>query len=162
MLERYQNIISAKGLAEDCQVSDFSSSYFEGKKAEIGAHGYSRDHRPDNKQVTWGITTGINGIPTALTIQRGNVQDKLHMREMLKVSMKILEKGSLFMYDCGGNSPWVKDKIVENGYNYLTLKAKKVRKYSNCSIMCGISILMACAFYRKLFGFLPALTIRHQ
>ena len=129
LLERYQNIISARGLAENCQVSDFSSSYFEGKKAEIGAHGYSRDHRPDKKQVTWGITTGINGIPTALTIQRGNVQDKLHMREMLKVSMKILEKGSLFMYDCGGNSPWVKDKIVENGYNYLTLKAKKVRTY---------------------------------
>ncbi len=53
----------------------------------------------------------------------------MHMREMLKVSLRILEKGSLVMFDCGGNSPWVKDKIVDNGYNYLTLKAKKVRTY---------------------------------
>jgi len=129
LMEKYQAIISDKGLVDYNQITDFSSSYFEGKKAEIAEHGYSRDHRPDKKQVTWGITTGINGIPTALTIQKGNLQDKTHMREMLKISLKILEKGSLLMYDCGGNSPWVKDKIVENGYNYLTLKAKKVRTY---------------------------------
>ena len=129
LMERYQNVVLEKGLVDRNQISDFSSSYFEGKKAEMAEHGYSRDHRPDKKQITWGITTGINGVPTALTIQNGNVQDKLHMREMLKVSMKILEKGSLFMYDCGGNSPWVKDKIIDNEYNYLTLKAKKVRTY---------------------------------
>ncbi len=130
-MEKYQNIISEKGLVDNDQITDFSSSYFEGKKAELAEHGYSRDHRPDKKQVTWGITTGVSGIPTALTIQRGNLQDKLHMREMLKVSLRILEKGSLIMFDCGGNSPWVKDKIISNGYNYLTLKAKKVRTYKN-------------------------------
>ena len=128
-MERYQDIVSAKGLVDKDQITDFSSSYFEGKKAEIAEHGYSRDHRPDKKQITWGIATGVNGVPTALTIQKGNIQDKIHMREMLKVSMRILEKGSLFMYDCGGNSPWVKDKIKDNGYNYLTLKAKKVKTY---------------------------------
>ncbi len=95
----------------------------------MAEYGYSRDHRPDKKQIMWGITTGINSIPSALTIQRGNVQDKIHMREMLKVSMRIVKKGSLFMYDCGGNSPWVKDKIIANGYNYLTLKAKKAKTY---------------------------------
>ena len=129
LMDRYQNVVSEKGLVDKNQIGDFSSSYFEGKKAQMAEHGYSRDHRTDKKQITWGITTGINGVPTALTIQNGNVQDKLHMREMLKVSIKILEKGSLFMYDCGGNSPWVKDKIIDNGYNYLTLKAKKVRTY---------------------------------
>ena len=129
LMERYQNIISEKGLVDKNQIVDFSSSYFEGKKAEMAEHGYSRDHRPDKKQVTWGIETGLNSVPTALTIQKGNLQDKLHMREMLKVSFRILEKESLLMYDCGGNSPWVKDKIVDNGYNYLTLKAKKVRTY---------------------------------
>lgn len=73
-----------------------------------------------------GIVTGISGVPTALTIQKGNIWDKTHMRERLNVSMGILDKGSLFMHDCGGNSPWVKDKIVDNRSNYLTLKAKKV------------------------------------
>ena len=129
LIGKYQNVISQNGLVDKDQVADFSSSYFEGKKAELAEHGYSRDHRLDKKQVTWGITTGINGVSTALTIQKGNLQDKMHMREMLKVSLRILEKGSLVMFDCGGNSPWVKDKIVDNGYNYLTLKANKVRTY---------------------------------
>ena len=111
---------------DDLQISDFSSSYFEGKNAEFAAHGYSRDHRPDKKQVTWGISTAISGIPTALTIQRGSVQDKTHMREMLRVCMKILNKGSLLMFDCGANTPKIKDTIVENCLHYLTLKPKKV------------------------------------
>lgn len=116
---------------DDLQISDFSSSYFEGKNAEFAAHGYSRDHRPDKKQVTWGISTAISGIPTALTIQRGSVQDKTHMREMLRVCMKILNKGSLLMFDCGANTPKIKDTIVENCLHYLTLKPKKVGTYKN-------------------------------
>jgi len=129
LMANYQEVISKNGLVDTVQVSDFSSSYFEGKKAEFAEHGYSRDHRPDKMQINWGITTGINGVPTALTIQKGNVQDKTHMREILEVSMKILEKKSLFMFDCGGNSPWVKDKILNNGFNYLTLKPKKTKTY---------------------------------
>ena len=104
LLERYQNIVKKYGLVDMIQISDFSSSYFEGKNAEFAEHGYSRDHRPDEKQVTWGISTRINGIPTALTIQRGNVQDKTHTREMSRVCTKILDKGSLLMFDCGANT----------------------------------------------------------
>ena len=129
LLEKYQEIIVKNGLVDANQISDFSSSYFEGKKAEIGQHGYSRDHRPDKKQVTWGISTGINGVPTALTIQKGNVQDKTHMHEMLRVCIKILEKDSLLMFDCGANTPTVKDTIRDNNLNYLTLKPKKVGTY---------------------------------
>ena len=130
-LERYQNVIKKYGLVDGIQISDFSSSYFEGENAEFAAHGYSRDHRPDKKQITWGISTGISGIPSAMTIQRGNVQDKMHMREMLRVCPKILDKGSLLMFDCGANTPKVKDTIVESGLNYLTLKPKKIGTYKN-------------------------------
>ena len=129
--ERYQDIISEKGLIGKNQISNFSSSYFEGKNAEFVEYGYSRDHRPDKKQVTCGVSTGINGIPTVLTIQRGNVQDKTHMREMLRVCTKIFDKGSLLMFDCGANTPKVKDTIVENNLHYLTLKSKKVGTYKN-------------------------------
>ena len=129
LLERYQNIVKKYGLIDGTQISDFSSSYFEGANAEFAAHGYSRDHRPDKKQVTWGISTGINGIPSAFTIQRGNVQDKMHMREMLRICTKILDKGSLLMFDCGANTPKVKDTIVGSNLHYLTLKPKKVGTY---------------------------------
>ena len=35
------------------------------------------------------------------------------------------------MFDCGANTPKVKDKIVENCLHYLTLKTKKVSTYKN-------------------------------
>lgn len=76
IIERYQDFLNARNLAGKDQNIDWSSIYFEGKKAEIGALGYSRDHRPNKMQVTFGIATGINGIPTALTIQKGNMLDK--------------------------------------------------------------------------------------
>ncbi len=53
---------------------DFSSTYFEGDEAALGTLGYSRDRRPDRKQITLGISTGINDVPTALTIQKGNTR----------------------------------------------------------------------------------------
>ncbi|RLF82186.1 hypothetical protein DRN48_09350, partial [Thermococci archaeon] len=34
---------------------NITSTYFEGEKAELASHGYSRDRRPDKKQVTIGV-----------------------------------------------------------------------------------------------------------
>lgn len=73
IIERYQDLIKEKKMVDKNQNIDWSSSFFEGRKAEIAEYGYSRDHRPDKKQITWGISTGINGVPSALTIQNGNV-----------------------------------------------------------------------------------------
>jgi len=86
--ERYQQIIKENNLVSDKQFLDFSSSYFEGNKSKLGKLGYSRDHEPGKEQITFGISTGINNIPTALTIQKGNVQDKKHMKFMLKMVKK--------------------------------------------------------------------------
>ena len=127
--EQYQRLLLEHGLVDDSQVIDFSSSYFEGGKAELSELGYSRDHRPGKKQVTFGIASGLNGIPTALTVQRGNVQDKKHSRQILGVVSKVLEKNSLLVFDCGGNTLANKQKVRESGFHYLTFKAKRVSSY---------------------------------
>src|SRR3989339_419957 len=101
----------------------------EENKSEIGMRGYSRDHKPGKKQVTFGIGTGINTIPTALTIQRGNVQDKKHFRYTFNVAKKVLEKNSLLIFDCGGNTKENKEMVLKNGYNYLTFKGKHKNPY---------------------------------
>lgn len=129
ILERYQQLIKKHGLVDSEQVIDFSSTYLEGSKAELAELGYSRDKRPDKLQINFGISTGINGIPTAITIQRGNVQDKKHIREILKVSSKVLPENSLMIFDSGANSKKNKDKIREQHFHYLTLKPKKVGTY---------------------------------
>ena len=127
--ENYQQLIVEEGLVADKQFMDFSSSYFEGKAAELGALGYSRDHEPGKKQLTFGVSTGINGIPSALTIQKGNVQDKAHFRFMLKTSEAVLPDGSLLIFDTGGNTKENKRQVREKKFHYLTLKAKKIGPY---------------------------------
>ena len=72
-----RSLYRTKQLVDSNQVIDFSSAYVVGKKADFG---YSRDKRPDELQINFGISTGINGIPTALTIQEGNVPDTKHMK----------------------------------------------------------------------------------
>ena len=111
LVERYQRVLEKHGLIDKEQIFDFSSTYFEGRKAELSSYGYSRDHREDKKQITFGIATGISGIPTAITIQRGNVQDKKHFRYLLNLCSKILEENSLLIFDCGANSKANKEKI---------------------------------------------------
>jgi transposase len=129
ILDRYQQFIKKHGLADSEQVIDFSFTYFEGSKAELAEFGYSRDKRPDKQQINFGIATGINEIPTAITIQKGNVQDKKHIREMLKLVSKVIPQRSLLIFDTGANCKDNKTRIKGMDYNYLTLKAKKVSTY---------------------------------
>ena len=129
VVEKYQQLLKQKNLIDNKQFIDFSSAYFEGNKAELGARGYSRDHEPGKKQITFGIETGINGVPTGLTIQKGNVQDKKHMKFMLKLADKVLDKGSLLIFDCGGNTEENKENIIESEFNYLTLKPRHRETY---------------------------------
>lgn len=126
---RYQGLIKKNNLVSEKQFMDFSSSYFEGHKSKLGELGYSRDHEPGKEQITFGISTGMNNIPTALTIQKGNVQDKKHFKFMLKTVKHLLKEHSILIFDCGGNTEANKQKIRKCKFNYLTLKAKKKKTY---------------------------------
>jgi len=127
--QRYQAVIKDNDLVSDKQFVDFSSAYFEGSKSKLGELGYSRDHEPGKEQITFGISTGMNNIPTALTIQKGNVQDKKHFKFMLKMVGHLLKEDSVLIFDCGGNTEANKKKIRKLKYNYLTLKPKKKKTY---------------------------------
>jgi len=125
ILCKYGQLLKQYNLADNTQLMDFSSSYFEGAKSELGMLGYSRDSQPGKKQLTFGISTGLNNIPTALTIQKGNVNDAKHFDHLFNIARRILEPGSLIIMDCGGNTIPNKAKIRKHKFNYLTLKPKK-------------------------------------
>jgi len=129
IIERYQQLLKGHKLVSKEQFPDFSSTYFEGNKSELGELGYSRDNQPGKKQIAFGICTGINNIPIALTIQKGNVQDKKHFRFMLKLVRKVLLQSSILIFDCGGNTRVNKKKVRKAGFHYLTLKAKRKGAY---------------------------------
>jgi len=125
ILERYQQWIQVQKLVDPTQFVDFSSTYFEGIKCPLGKRGYSRDNQPGKHQITFGISVGLNNIPTMLTIQKGNVQDKPHMKSMIRMCSRILPRNSLLIFDCGGNTKANKQAILDKKLQYLTLKAKK-------------------------------------
>ncbi len=131
IIQNHQEVIKEYELVRKEQFPDFSSSYFKGKSSPLGELGYSRDGKPGKKQIKFGICTGINGIPTALTIQKGNVQDKKHFRIMLKTARHVLEENSVLIFDCGGNTKENKKLVLASEYHDLTLKAKKVGPYRN-------------------------------
>jgi len=126
---RYQQWVKKHDLASHEQFADFTSSYFVGDNCPLGKLGYSRDSQPGNLQLNYGVCVGSNKIPTVLTIQKGNVQDKTHMGMMLKFCQKVLAKGSTVIFDCGGNTRKNKRTILKMGFHYLTLKAKKKKPY---------------------------------
>jgi len=129
VVRNHQEVIKEYELVSKEQFPDFSSSYFEGKSSPLGKLGYSRDGEPGKMQITFGICTGMNGIPTALTIQNGNVQDKKHFRIMLKTAKYVLEENSVLIFDCGANTKKNKELVRKGGHHYLTLRAKKVGPY---------------------------------
>ena len=69
---------------------DLTSTYFEGQalanpKAQ---RGYSRDQRPDCKQVVVGLVIGREGFPIAHEVFAGNVQDRQTLAHMLDLLAK--------------------------------------------------------------------------
>ena len=84
---------------------DLTSTYFEGKAALIpkAKRGYSRDHRPDCKQVVVGLVIGREGFPRAHEIFEGNTQDRKTLAAMLDLLEKRvgLPEGSTVVVDRG-------------------------------------------------------------
>ena len=72
-------------LDETIILYDLSSTYFEGSAAhnKKAAHGYSRDHRPDCKQVVVGLVLDGEGFPKAHEVFTGNTKDETSMTQML-------------------------------------------------------------------------------
>ena len=64
---------------------DLTSTYFEGQALANpkARRGYSRDQRPDCKQVVMGLAVGKEGFPLAHEVYAGNTQDRQTLPSML-------------------------------------------------------------------------------
>jgi hypothetical protein len=54
---------------------DVSSTYVEGTHCPLAAFGHSRDHRPDRRQIVFGLVTDEAGCPVAVEAFSGNTAD---------------------------------------------------------------------------------------
>jgi transposase len=64
---------------------DLTSTYFEGQclRNPKARRGYSRDHRPDCKQVVVGLVVSREGFPITHEVFAGNTQDRTTLATML-------------------------------------------------------------------------------
>ena len=107
---------------------DWTSIVLHGNEAKLGKHGYSRDHRPDKKQITLGITELADpiNIPIGLTIEPGNTNDQKHFKKTYIQVKDRLKSESLVIFDKGANSFTNTAMIRADNLQYIT--SKKLNK----------------------------------
>jgi len=82
--ELYLRLRDLFSLQVDVVFYDVTSTYFEGVGPPLlGAHGYSRDGKPRNRQVLVGVVM-VDGWPIAHHVFRGNVRDAKTVEQVLK------------------------------------------------------------------------------
>lgn len=107
---------------------DWTSLILYGAKCPLGRYGYSRDHRPDKKQITLGISElshPIN-IPIGMTVREGNVNDQVHFNDTFSQVKDRLRIGSKIVIDQGANRKENLERIEHSKLKYLT--ARQVNK----------------------------------
>ena len=104
------------GLEYEILLYDITSTYFEGECAsnEQAKRGYSRDHRPDCKQVCIGLVVSKMGMPLGYEVLDGNRSDVTTVEEIVSA---IEEKyGS-------ADRIWIMDRGMVSEENIGYLKA---------------------------------------
>jgi len=110
---------------------DLSSTYFEGQALgnPKAKRGYSRDKRPDCKQVVVGVVFNNEGFPLAHEVFEGNVQDRQTLATMLdSLDSRVgLCEGQVVVVDRGMAYDDNLDEITSRGLRYLVASRQSER-----------------------------------
>src|SRR3989441_10701707 len=92
------------GATYDLLLYDLTSTYFEGQmeQAPKAQHGYSRDKRPDCRQVIIAVVLSAEGFPLAYEIMPGNTSDKTTLKLFLqKIQAQYGKANRIWIMDRG-------------------------------------------------------------
>ncbi len=117
LLEKYRDWF---GMQFEFLLYDVTSTYFEGQALgnEKAARGYSRDHRPDCKQVNIGLVVTPEGLPIGYEVLAGNTADVTTVEDM--VEMMEAKYGQ-------AQRIWVMDRGMISEDNIEFLRARQAR-----------------------------------
>ena len=107
---------------------DWTSFILYCNKCPLGKYGYSRDHRPDKKQLTIGLSelsSPIN-VPIGMTVREGNVNDQIHFNDTFNQVSHRLREGSMIVLDKGANRKENLERIENSKLKFLT--ARQINK----------------------------------
>lgn len=107
---------------------DLTSTYFEGQAGEVtlAAHGYSRDHRGDARQLILALVVTEEGFPLSYEVFEGNRADVTTLEEILdSVERKHGSLGRVWVFDRGLVSEENLALLRERGLFYLVATPKR-------------------------------------
>ena len=121
---------------------DWTSIVLHGDKLSLGKYGYSRDHRPDKKQITLGISELADpiNVPIGITVEQGNLNDQKHFKKTYQQVNSRLKQQSLVVFDKGAHSIGNTAMIRADEMHYLTARKlntsddKKITTFWDSSI----------------------------
>jgi len=119
LVERWRTLFDAKF---DVLLYDLTSTYFEGLCEEIpkAKHGYSRDGRPDCRQVVIALMVTPDGLPLAYEVMPGNTSDKTTLRSFLaRIESLYGQADRIWVMDRGIPTEDVLKEMREAGIHYL-------------------------------------------
>jgi transposase len=110
---------------------DVTSTYFEGeaKGNELAARGYSRDHRPDCKQVCIALVVSFDGFPLGYEVFPGNMNDSRTVKTIV-TTMEARHGviGRVWIADRGMSSRANLEWLRSSGRRYIIGAAKSELK----------------------------------
>jgi len=117
LLGRYRSWF---GVQFEFLLYDVTSTYFEGQALanEKAARGYSRDHRPDCKQVNLGLVVTPEGLPIGYEIFTGNTADVTTVEAMVELMEKKYGQAQRI---------WVMDRGMISEDNLDFLRSRQAR-----------------------------------
>jgi len=128
LFEREQNLFN---LDQAVFLYDLTSTYFEGGAARNpkARRGYSRDKRPDCKQVVVGLVVNRDGFPIAHEVFEGNTQDRETVGKMLDLIDKRvgLEPGQTVVVDRGMAYDDNLQEITDRKLHYMVASRQSER-----------------------------------
>ena len=110
------------GASFDVLLYDLTSTYFEGEAEEVdkAQRGYSRDHRPDCKQLIIALVVSPEGFPLSYEVFAGNRADVRTLEEMLEaVERKYGRARRVWIFDRGIVSEENLQRLRRRGASYL-------------------------------------------
>jgi hypothetical protein len=115
-------------LEVDLVFYDLTSAYFEGDGPQIADYGYSRDKRPDRKQIVVALACDRFGFPIASEVLPGRSADVGTLVGMVKaLSERFAIRRCVFVADSGMVSHANLAALSEAGYEYVVaMKRKKL------------------------------------
>jgi transposase len=117
--ERWEDLFSA---GFEVLLYDLTSTYFEGLCEGIpkAKHGYSRDGRPDCRQVVIALVVTPEGLPLAYEVMPGNTSDKTTLRTFLKlIETRYGKAKRTWVMDRGIPTEEVLEEMRKEGVQYL-------------------------------------------